>query len=128
MDNKRILTFGEFTKAYSKGDQFSATGNDEKSVEKMQDAADSLTENPIASSDKGDMDSVSSKPATKFIKTDYEKSPAMPNGPVKLKEIEKEDTDSDDSGDEEETIKSVKKTKKKSKKSDEDQREESGEY
>ena len=73
MDNKRILTFGEFTKAYSKGDQFSATGNDEKSVEKMQDAADSLTENPIASSDKGDMDSVSSKPAAKFIKTDYEK-------------------------------------------------------
>jgi hypothetical protein len=128
MDNKRILTFGEFTKAYSKGDMFSATGNDEKSVEKMQDAADSLTENPIASGDKGDMDSVSSKPATKFIKTDYEKSPAMPNGPVKLKEVEKEDTDSDDSGDEEETIKSVKKTKKKSKKSDEDQREESGEY
>tara|TARA_B100000963_G_scaffold334854_1_gene328437 strand:+ start:15546 stop:15938 length:393 start_codon:yes stop_codon:yes gene_type:complete len=130
MDNKRILTFGEFTKAYSKGDQFSATGNDEKSVDKLQNAADSLTENPIVDGSKGDMDSVDSKPATKFIKTDYEKSPDIPNGPVKLKDVDQEESteDTDNNDDSEEKAKPVKKVKKESKKSEEDQREESGEY
>ncbi len=133
MDNKRILTFSEFTDAYSKGDQFSAPGNDEKSVEKMQDVSNELTDSPNIPNSKGDMDSISSKPATKFIKTDYEKSPAIPNGPVKLKDVDKkeDDEDSEEKGKKEssdEKVKSVKKTKEDSKKSKEDEREESGKY
>lgn len=133
MDNKRILTFSEFTKAYSKGDQFSAPGNDEKSVEKMQDVSNELTDSPNIPNSKGDMDSISSKPATKFIKTDYEKSPAIPNGPVKLKDVDKKEDneDSEEKGKKEspdKKVKSVKKIKKDSKKSKEDEREESGEY
>ena len=65
-------------------------------------------------------------PATKFIKTDYEKSPETPNGPVKLKDVDKEE--SDDSNDDKEKAKPIKKVKKESKKSKEDEREESGEY
>ena len=90
MDNKRILNFSEFTKAYSKGDHFSAPGNDEQSVEKMQNASNELTDSPSIPDSKGDMDSISSKPATKFIKTDYENSPTIPNGPVKLDDIDDE--------------------------------------
>lgn len=133
MDNKRILTFSEFTNAYSKGDQFSAPGNDEKSVEKMQDVSNELTDSPNIPDSKGNMDSISSKPATKFIKTDYEKSPAIPNGPVKLQDVDKEENNDDskekdkkESSDKK--VKSVKKTKEDSKKSKEDEREESGEY
>jgi hypothetical protein len=134
MDNKRILTFSEFTNAYSKGDQFSAPGNDEKSVEKMQDVSNELTDSPNIPDSKGDMDSISSKPATKFIKTDYEKSPSIPNGPVKLKDVDKEDKSDDNSKEEGEKessnkkVKSIKKTKEDSKKSKEDEREESGKY
>lgn len=129
MDNKRILTFSEFTKAYSTGDQFSAPGNDEKSVEKMQDATDNLSDNPNIPDSKGDMDAVSSKPATKFIKTDYEKSPEMPKGPVKLKDLDDEEKEQEKPEEKEDKkAKPVKKIKKDSKKSEEEQREESGEY
>jgi hypothetical protein len=129
MDNKRILTFSEFTNAYSKGDQFSAPGNDEKSVEKMQDATDNLTDSPNIPGSKGDMDAISSKPATKFIKTDYEKSPEMPKGTVKLKDLDDEESSVEKSGEKpEKKAKPVKKIKKDSKKSEEETREESGEY
>jgi len=128
MENqKRILNFSEFTNAYAKGDRFDASGNEEKDVDKLQASTDSLTTSDgTVPGSKGDMDSVSSKPASRFIKTDYEKSPAMPNGPVKLKDVKSEDEDSND--DKEIKPKKLKKTKEASKKSAEDQREESGEY
>lgn len=128
MENqKRILNFSEFTSAYAKGDKFDASGNEEKDVEKLQASTDSLTSSDgTVPGSKGEMDSVSSKPASKFIKTDYEKSPAMPNGPAKLKDVKSEDEDSND--DKETKPKKLKKTKETSKKSAEDEREESGEY
>ena len=128
MENqKRILNFSEFTSAYAKGDKFDASGNEEKDVEKLQASTDSLTSSDgTVPGSKGEMDSVSSKPASKFIKTDYEKSPAMPNGPAKLKDVKSEDEDSND--DKETKPKKLKKTKEASNKSTEDKREESGEY
>lgn len=128
MENqKRILNFSEFTSAYAKGDRFDASGNEEKDVDKLQASTDSLTSSDgTVPGSKGEMDSVTSKPASKFIKTDYEKSPAMPNGPVKLKDVKSEDDDNTD--DKKVKLKKLKKTKETSKKSAEDQREESGEY
>ena len=128
MENqKRILNFSEFTSAYAKGDRFDASGNEEKDVDKLQASTDSLTSSDgTVPGSKGEMDSVSSKPASKFIKTDYEKSPAMPNGPAKLKDVKSEDEDSND--DKETKPKKLKKTKEASNKSEEDKREESGEY
>ena len=128
MENqKRILNFSEFTSAYAKGDRFDASGNEEKDVDKLQASTDSLTASDgTVPGSKGEMDSVSSKPASKFIKTDYEKSPAMPNGPVKLKDVKSEDEDKKDN--KKVKPKKLKKTKETSKKSAEDKREESGEY
>ena len=127
MENqKRILNFSEFTNAYAKGDRFDASGNEEKDVDKLQASTDSLTTSDgTVPGSKGDMDSVSSKPASRFIKTDYEKSPAIPNGPVKLKDVE---TEEGEEKAEKAKPKKLKKTKETSKKSAEDEREESGEY
>lgn len=123
---KRILNFSEFTNAYAKGDNFSAPGNTEDSVEKLQDRTKSL-EAPTIPGSKGEMDSISSKPATKKLKTDYELSPPTPNGPVKMKDIDTSDSkETEDKS--EKPIKSLKQTKKKVKKTKEEEREESGEY
>lgn len=125
MENqKRVLTFSEFTKTYANGDRFSAPGNDEQSVQKIKMEADQMTISPTIAGSKGEMDSVSSKPATKKIKTDYELSPPEPNGPVKMKDVKQEDK----AETEKEPVKNLKKTKEKTKKSKEDEREESGEY
>jgi len=127
MENqKRILNFSEFTKAYVKGDHFSAPGNDEKSVQKLQDGTDSLT-SPTAGNGSSEMDSVSSKPATKKLKTDYELSPPVPNGPVKMKDVKSDESD-EPKEKSEKPVKDIKKTKKATSKSKEDEREESGEY
>ena len=125
MENqKRILNFSEFTNAYAKGDRFDASGNEEKDVDKLQASTDSLTSSDgTVPGSKGDMDSVSSKPASRFIKTDYEKSPAIPNGPTKLKDVKSEEDEKA-----EVKPKKLKKVKETSKKSTEDEREESGEY
>jgi hypothetical protein len=129
MENqKRILNFSEFTNAYAKGDRFDASGNEEKDVDKLQASTDSLTTSDgTVPGSKGDMDSVSSKPASRFIKTDYKKSPAIPNGPVKLKDVETEKGEEKAEKTKAEP-KKLKKTKETSKKSDENEREESGEY
>lgn len=130
MENqKRILNFSEFTKAYVKGDHFSAPGNDEQSVQKLQDGTDSLT-SPTIQADSNQMDSVSSGPATKKVKTDYELSPPVPNGPVKMKDVDSKDSEESEEKAEktEKPVKDLKTTKKKAKKSKEDEREESGEY
>ena len=127
MENqKRILNFSEFTQAYVKGDRFSAPGNDEQSVQKLQDGTDALT-SPTAGADSNQMDSVSSGPATKKVKTDYELSPPVPNGPVKMKDVESEESDETEVKSKK-PVKDFKTTKKKVKKSKEDEREESGEY
>jgi len=128
MENqKRILNFSEFTSAYAKGDRLDASGNEEKDVDKLQASTDSLTSSDgTVPGSKGEMDSVTSKPASKFIKTDYEKSPTVPNGPVKLKDVKSDDEDNKD--DKKVKPKKLKKTKETSKKSAEDKREESGEY
>ena len=127
MENqKRILNFSEFTQAYVKGDRFSAPGNDEQSVQKLQDGTDALT-SPTAGTNSNQMDSVSSGPATKKVKTDYELSPPVPNGPVKMKDIESEESDETEVKSKK-PVKDFKTTKKKVKKSKEDEREESGEY
>jgi hypothetical protein len=131
MENQnRVLTFSEFTKTYAKGDKFSAPGNNEENVRKIKDATNSL-ELPTVGPTSPEMDSVSSLPASKKVKTDYELSPPTPNGPVKMndlqnsvdKQVEDEKIMKSDK-----PVKSLKKTKKIAKKSKEDEREELGDY
>ena len=126
---KRILNFSEFTNAYAKGDNFAVPGNTEDSVEKLQDKTKSLA-SPIVPGSKGEMDSISNKPATKKLKTDYELSPPIPNGPVKMKDIESNDSKETKSEDSKSDLptKSLNKTKKTVSKTKEEKREESGEY
>lgn len=125
----RVLTFSEFNKMYSQGDKFAATGNDEESVRKLQDGTNSL-DSPTIGPTSPEMDSILSAPASKKVKTDYELSPPTPNGPVKMNDLESDDT----KGSEDEKINSkkpvmnLKKTKKSADKSKEDEREESGQY
>lgn len=141
MDNKRILNFSEFNKQYSKGDPKSAPGNDAKDVDLMTNAAAELEE-PVADSG-NQMDSVSSKPATTNVKTDYEQTPSSPsspdmsNGPKSIKkdikDEEQEDYDNEflnkeNKGSTKKTVKPIKKIQKDSGKSEEDKREESGNY
>jgi len=130
--NKRILNFSEFTKHFSKGGPKSAPGNDPKDVSLMIDAASKLDAPTVGDGSK-EMDSVESKPASTKVKTDYEQTPQMPNGPNNYKkETEEEVTQDDDKEDgnskKSNKFKSIKKTKDTSKKSAEQEREESGEY
>tara|TARA_R110002074_G_scaffold42776_3_gene112187 strand:+ start:10711 stop:11139 length:429 start_codon:yes stop_codon:yes gene_type:complete len=139
--NKRILNFAEFNKQYSKGDPKSAPGNDTRDVDMIGNAAAEFDEPTMSSGN--DIDSVSSKPATTSIKTDYEQAPSMPAGPSMApspNSNSKESEDKEDIEDEIEAmpgdsnsikkkkVKKVKSIKKDSEKSDEDKREESGEY
>ena len=131
--NKRILTFAEFSKEYSKGDprieKFKGDG-----IELMKDAAAELNE-PVIKGSKGDMDSVSSKPATRKLKTDYEQTPSIPNdfnnnttntGPIKKKKIS--DIDKEETVTIKKRVKPVKEIKKKAAKSEEDKREDEANY
>lgn len=133
--NKRILNFAEFNKQYSKGDPKSAPGNDTKDVDMIGNAAAEFDEPTIPSGN--DIDSVSSKPATSSIKTDYEQAPGIPTGPSIAQspnsnnEEGEEIEDTEHAGEEKVVKKKVKKVKdieKDSGKSEEDKREESGEY
>ena len=133
--NKRILNFAEFNKQYSKGDPKSAPGNDTKDVDMIGNAAAEFDEPTMPSGN--DIDSVSSKPATSSIKTDYEQAPGMPTGPSMAQspnsnnEEGEDEEDSEDTGDNKvikKKVKKVKSIKKDSEKSDEDKREESGDY
>ena len=138
--NKRILNFAEFNKQYSKGDPKSAPGNDTKDVDMIGNAAAEFDEPTMSSGN--DIDSVSSKPATSFIKTDYEQAPGMPTGPSMAQspnsnneegedediEDEIEEMPGDNNNIKNKKVKKVKSIKKDSEKSDEDKREESGEY
>ena len=133
--NKRILNFAEFNKQYSKGDPKSAPGNDTKDVDMIGNAAAEFDEPTMSSGN--DIDSVSSKPATSSIKTDYEQAPGMPTGPSMAKspnsnnEEGEDEEDSEDAGENKvikKKVKKVKSIKKDSEKSDEDKREESGDY
>ena len=135
--NKRILTFSEFQKKYGKGSPYSKKTNME-GVTLMKDAAAKLDE-PFIKGSKGDLDSISSKPATKKLKTDYEKTPEMPSsynktttetGPMKTKKIETVTVDKEETEDKKikSKPKSTKKIKANSKKSEEDKREEAGDY
>jgi len=133
--NKRILTFAEFSKEYSKGDprikKFKEDG-----IEIMKGAAAELNE-PVIKGSKGDMDSISSKPATRKLKTDYEQTPSIPSdfdknknttdtGPIKKKKIS--DIDKEETVTIKKRVKPTKEIKKDVKKSDEDKREEAADY
>lgn len=81
MKNKRILTYSEFDNEYGgKGKGGVQAGNDQASIDMFKGAADELDE-PTLDSNSG-MDSISSKPATRSIKTDYEATPKSPDGPA----------------------------------------------
>lgn len=133
--NRRILTFSEFQKKYGKGSPYSKKTNME-GVELMKDAAEELSE-PFIKGSKGDLDAISSKPATRKLKSDYEKTPSAPSdynkdknttatGPIKTKKIE--NIEKEEVKDEEVKPKSTKKIKVSSKKSEEDKREEAADY
>jgi hypothetical protein len=131
--NKRILTFAEFSKEYSKGDprlkKFKGDG-----IELMKDASTVLNK-PVIKGSKGDMDSVSSKPATRKLKTDYQLTPSIPSdfdksttdtGPIQKKKIS--DIDKEETVTIKKRVKPVKEIKKNVKKSEEDKREEAANY
>ena len=140
--NKRILTFAEFSKEYSKGDP-RIDGPQDKGIELMKDAASELNE-PVIQGSKGEMDSITSGPATSKLKTDYELTPQPQR--KKKKEISKdteiesksidsvetekiEDVDKENLDNiEKKKTKTIKKIKSSSKKTEEDKREETGEY
>lgn len=134
MENqKRILNFSEFTKEYSQGDRLSLQGNSEENVNRMRKESDnltSLTSSGTIKGSKGEMDSISSMPATKKLKTDYELSPPIPNGPIKMKNVKSEESEELKEPKEKSKVpvKNIKKTKKETSKSKEDEREESGDY
>ena len=139
--NKRILTFAEFSKEYSKGDP-RIDGPQDKGIELMKDAASELNE-PVIKGSKGEMDSITSGPATSKLKTDYELTPQPQRKDKKEKDVEEIESKSIDSVETEKIedvdkenldnikkkkTKTIKKIKSSSKQTEEDKREEAGEY
>ena len=133
--NKRILTFAEFSKEYSKGDPTL----DGPAVDVMKDASSELNK-PVIHGSKEGIDSIEKGPATRKIKTDYEMTPqpqvkskeasdSKSVDKVETEKIENVDNKNLDNIDKKKKkMKKTKQVKKSSKKTEEDEREESGEY